>query len=78
MSSHRFLIERGRWIKTKIELPNTIIYALCVNIRTFKMVQKCAHFHTLRIKFINKYDYVRPSMYQFQLMNTRKKGNIVD
>ena len=24
LSSHRFLIERGRWMKAKIELPNWI------------------------------------------------------
>ena len=68
-------------MKPKIELPNRIC-TLCndKDIQDeYHMVLKCVHFHTLRIKFINKYYYVRLSMYKFQqLMNTRKKGNIVD
>ena len=63
-------------MKLKIELPNRICN-LC-NDKHIQdenhMVLKCFHFPTLRIKFINKYYYVRPSMYKFQqLMNTRKK-----
>ena len=59
LSSHRFLIERGRWMKPKIELPNRIC-TLCndKDIQDeYHMVLKCVHFHTLRIKFINKYYY---------------------
>ena len=81
LSIHRFLIERGRWMKPKIELPNRIC-TLCndKDIQDeYHMVLKCVHLYTLRTKFINKYYYVRSSMYKFkQLMNTRKKGNIVD
>ena len=76
LSSHRFLIERGRWMKPNIEFSNRIC-TLCndKDIRDeYHMVLKCVHFHTLRIQFINKYYYVRPSMYKFQqLMNTREK-----
>ena len=76
LSSHRFLIERGRWMKPKIELPNRICtFCNDKDIQDeYHIVPKCVHFHILRIKFINKYYYVRPSMYKFQqLMNTRKK-----
>ena len=34
--SYRFLIERRRWIKPKIELPNRI-FTLFLKIKTFKM-----------------------------------------
>ena len=63
-------------MKPKIELPNRIC-TLCndKDIQDeYHMVQKCVHFHTMGIQFINKYYYVRPSMYKFQqLMNTRNK-----
>ena len=73
LSSHKFLIERGRWMKPKIELPNRIC-TLCndKDIQDeYRMVLKSVHFYTLRIAVINKYYYVRPSMYKF---HTRKKG----
>ena len=57
LSSHRFLKERGRWMKPKIELPNRIC-TLCndKDIQDeYHIVLKCVHFHTLRIQFINKY-----------------------
>ena len=39
----------------------------------YHMVLKCVYFQTLRMKFIIKYYYVRPSMYKFQqLINTRE------
>ena len=61
-------------MKPKIELPNRIC-TLCndKDIQDeYHIVLKCVHFH--RIKCINKYYYVRPSMFKFQqLMNTRKK-----
>ena len=76
LSSHRFLIERVCWMKPKIELPNRIS-TLCndKDIQDeYHIVIKCVHFLTLRIKCINKYYYVIPSMYKFQqLMNTRKQ-----
>ena len=51
-------------------------YHYCTSISSPYMMLKCVNFHTLRTKFINKYDYVRPSMYKFQqLMNTREKWN---
>ena len=59
LSSHRFLVERGRWMKPNIELLNRIC-TLCndKDIQDeYHMVLKCAHFHTLRIKCINKYYY---------------------
>ena len=63
----------------KIELPNRIS-TLCndKDIQDeYHMVIKCVHFHTLLIQFINKYYYVRPSMYEFQhLLNTREKGRL--
>ena len=81
LSSHRFLIERGHWMNPKIELPNRNC-TLCndKDIQDkYHMVLKCVHFQILRMTFIIKYYYVRPSMYKFQqLMNTREKGNIVD
>ena len=52
LSSHRFLIERGRWMKPKIELPNRIC-TLCNNKDIqdeFHMVLNCVHFHTLEDK----------------------------
>ena len=61
-----------------IELQNKIYTLLCndKDIQDeYHMVLKCVYFHTLWIKFITKYYYVRPSMYKFQqlLMNTRRK-----
>ena len=56
LSSHKFLIERGCWMKPKIDLPNRIC-TLCNDKDIqyeYHMVLKCVHFHTLRIKFINK------------------------
>ena len=68
-------------MKPNIELPNRIC-TLCndKDIQDeYHMVLKCVHFQTLRIQFINKYYYVRPSMYKFQqLMNTRGRWNIID
>ena len=63
-------------MKPNIELPNRIC-TLCKDKDIqdeYYMVLKCVNFHTLRIKFINKYYYVRPNMYNFQQrMNTRGK-----
>ena len=65
-------------MKPKIELPNRIC-TLCndKDIQDeYHMVLKCVHFHTLRIKFINKYYYVRPSMYKIPTTyeHKEKKG----
>ena len=70
-----------RWMKPKIELLNRIC-TLCDDKdiqNEYHMVLKCVHIHTLGIHINNKYCYVRHSTYIFQqLMNRRKKGNIVD
>lgn len=74
LCSHRFMIERGRWVKPKIEYSERLCN-LC-NDRDiqdeYHIILKCDNFNTLRKKFIDKYYYNKPSMFKFQqLMSTK-------
>ena len=79
LSSHRFMVERGRWMKPKIEFSDRICI-LCDDHDIqdeYHIVLRCAFFHTQRTKYINKHYYVRPSMYKFvNLMNSTKKREV--
>ncbi len=72
-SSHKFLVERGRWEKPPIPY-NERICTLCDTgdiEDEYHVAIKCVYFKDKRAKYIKPYYYERPSMYKFvQLMNT--------
>ena len=76
LSSHKFLVERGRWVKPKINY-NERLCTLCDENDIedeYHILMKCKYFVNLREKYISKKYYKRPSMYKFQkLMNTTKR-----
>ena len=76
MSSHKFMVERGRWRRPKINY-NERLCTLCTEHDIedeYHIVLKCEYFKDIREKYIKKYYYVRPSMYKLQqLMNTASK-----
>ena len=71
--SHKFLVERGRWVKPKINYHERLC-TLCDENDIedeYHILTKCNCFVNLREKYISKMYYNRPSMYKFQkLMNT--------
>ena len=76
LSSHKFLVERGRWVKPKINYHERLC-TLCDENDIedeYHILMKCKYFVNLREKYISKKYYKRPSMYKFQkLMNTTKR-----
>ena len=76
VSSHKFLVERGRWVKPKINYHERLC-TLCDENDIedeYHILMKCKYFVNLREKYISKKYYERPSMYKFQkLMNTTKR-----
>ena len=76
LSSHTFLVERGRWVKPKINYHERLC-TLCDENDIedeYHILMKCKYFVNLREKYISKKYYKRPNMYKFQkLMNTTKR-----
>ena len=76
LSSHKLLVERGRWQKPKIIYANRKC-TLCNNTEIqdeYHVAIICPHFQVLRQKYIKPYYYQRPSMQKFvELMNTENK-----
>ena len=76
LSSHKLLVERGRWLKPKIEYSNRLC-TLCSKIDIqdeYHVLMVCPHYTILRKKYIKAYYYERPSMYKFiQLMKSDNK-----
>ena len=76
LSSHKLLVERGRWVKSKINYCDR----LC-SLRHKHGIQDechalmiCSRYETLRKTSLKPYYYKRPSVYKFiQLMNTVNK-----
>ena len=63
LGSHNLLIERGRWNNTLHEERKCI---LCDEIEDeFHFVCTCVKFYDLRIKYLPKALYIRPSMQKF-------------
>ena len=73
LSRHKFLVERGRWLKPKIQYTDRKC-TLCntTDIEDeYHIVMICENFKTLRRTYLKKYYYNRPSMHKFvELMNT--------
>ena len=76
LSSHKLLVERGRWLKPKIEYGNRLC-TLCSKIDIqdeYHVLMVCPHYTILRKKYIKAYYYERLSMYKFiQLMKSDNK-----
>ena len=76
LSSHKLLVEIGRWLKPKIEYGNRLC-TLCSKIDIqdeYHVLMVCPHYTILRKKYIKAYYYERPSMYKFiQLMKSDNK-----
>lgn len=76
LSSHRFMVERGRWAKPKIQYVDRKC-TLCTSNDIqdeYHMLIQCPQFKDEREKYIKRYYYVRPSMYKFvQLVNSSNK-----
>ena len=79
LSSHKLLVERGRWIKPKVSY-NERKCTLCnySDIQDeFHITLCCVKFKLLREKYIKPYYYRRPSMQKFvQLMNTDNRREL--
>ena len=79
LSSHEYLVERGRWLKPK--LPYIDRKCTLCNIPDiqdeYHVTLCCVYFKELRRKYIKPYYYKRPSMNKFvELMKTRNKREI--
>ncbi len=76
LSSHKFLVERGRWQKPKMEYTQRIC-TLCDSSDIedeYHILMTCSHYIELRHKYIKQYYYRRPSMLKFKyLLNTTNK-----
>ena len=76
LSSHKLLVERGRWLKPKIEYGNRLC-TLCSKIAIqveYHVLMVCPHYTILRKKYVKAYYYERSSMYKFiQLMKSDNK-----
>ena len=79
LSSHKFLVERGRWVKPKVPY-NERGCTLCNNPDIqdeFHITLCCAKFDSLRGKYIKPYYYRRPSMLKFvELMSTENRRDL--
>ena len=73
LSSHKFMVERGRWSKPKIDYIDRK-YVLCMknDIQDeYHILMICPYLKKLRHKYINHHYYMGPSMFKFQeLLNT--------
>ena len=72
LSSHKFLVERGRWAKPQIifqERKCTLCGQLDVE-DEHHVLLICSQYSGLRAKFIRKQFYVKPSMLKFQKLLT--------
>ena len=76
LSSHKLLVERGRWVKPKINYCDRLC-TLCHkhDIQDeYHALMICSRYESLRKKYLKPYYYKRPSVYKFiQLMNTVNK-----
>ena len=79
VSSHTFLVERGRWVKPKVQYIERRC-TLCNNPDVqdeFHITLYCAKFDSLIEKYIKPYYYRRPSMLKFiELMSTENKRDL--
>ncbi len=76
LSSHKCMVERGRWLKPKTEYANRIC-TLCETRDIedeYHVLMVCSHYTDLRETYLKKFYYLRPSMLKFTcLMNTTNK-----
>ena len=76
LSSHRFMVERGRWMNPKVQYIDRKC-TLCNDNDIqdeYHIVLKCAYYNEVRRKYIKPYYHRHPSMYKFQeLMNRSNK-----
>ena len=67
LSSHKLYIERGRWQKPKVEYCDRLC-TLCEQRAIedeYHVLMTCPHYKSLRLKFIKKKYYEKPSMRKF-------------
>ena len=67
LSRHKLYIERGRWQKPKVEYCDRLC-TLCEQRDIedeYHVLMTCPHYKSLRLKFIKKKYYERPSMRKF-------------
>ena len=63
LGSHNLLVERGRWTNTNYEERKCI---LCNDIEDeYHFVVICTKFYDLRVKYLPKSLYTKPSMFKF-------------
>ena len=78
-NSHKFLVERGRWVKPKVPY-NERRCTLCNNPDVqdeFHITLCCVKFNSLREKYIKPYYYRRPCMLKcVELMNTENRRDL--
>ena len=76
LSSHELLAERDWWIKSKVPYNESrCTFCNYPDIQNeFHSTLCCAKFISLRVKYINSYDYRRTNMFKFvELMKTENR-----
>ena len=81
LSSHKLLVERGRWIKSKVPYNERRCTSTLCNYSDihdeFYITLCCVKFKSLREKYTKPYYYRRPSMQKFvELMNTDNRREL--
>ena len=72
LSGHKFFIERGRWLKPKVEYCDRLC-TLCERRDIedeYHIILPCPHYKSVRLKFIRKEYHERPSMRKFSRLLT--------
>ena len=76
LSSHRVMVESGRWMKPKVQYIDRKC-TLCNDNGIqdeYHIMLKCAYYNEVRRKYIKPYYHRHPSMYKFQeLINKSNK-----
>ena len=76
LGSHNLLVERGRWSKTTYEERKCIV---CNEIEDeYHFVIDCIKYHDLRIKYLPKSIYVKPSIQKFIMFLNSKDIKVLN
>ena len=77
VSSHRLEVEKGRWKTPPVPYNNRLCYICQVLDDEFHFLFKCQSLQDLRVKYIKRYYYTRPSMNTLlQLLSNKNKAHI--
>ena len=75
LSSHSFMVERGRWSRPKIENENRMCGVCQLIEDEYHVLMECKRFDLLRKKYIPQKLTERPSMFKFITFMNNCKDN---